>query len=410
MSTWWNALRAKLIASYVAALVLALAVFGAVAVVVIDRDLRASLDTRLMTTARAALNFVDVEDGAVRIDARDRAQLFALVGPQIDVAVLSDAAGAVLSTVQTPPSGLLALGRHQEGFLSLRAGGADFRAVALPILSNGKAAGAVIAWSSTDWIDDTDQHVAAAFAIAALLLAAVASLAGSALARRALDDTFERQRRFTTDAAHELRAPLSVIRAEADLALRKPRDAVAYQAALATIASEAQQMETIVSTLLVAARAQTDRSTHVVVDVLAVARGVCLRLQPAADAKHISVDVASGEAKSTGDPCALERAITAIVHNAIKHTREGGAIRVWAERKGSVCELRVRDGGGGFTSDALQHGLEWFWRGETGRTDDNATGLGLAIASSIARASGGGVTLANAPEGGALVTISLPAS
>ncbi|MBV8339615.1 MAG: HAMP domain-containing histidine kinase [Candidatus Eremiobacteraeota bacterium] len=268
----------------------------------------------------------------------------------------------------------------------------------------------MIAWSSTDWIGDTDRQIAAAFVLAALLLAAVASLAGSSLAQRALDDTLERQRRFTTDAAHELRAPLSVIRAEADLALRKPRDAQAYQAALATIASEAQQMETMVSTLLVAARAQAERSAHVVVDVLAVARGVCLRLQPAAGAKHISVDVATGEAKSTGDPRALERAITAIVHTAIKHTHDGGTIRIWAERRGATWELRVRDGGGGFTSDALQHGLEWFWRGETARTDDHATGLGLAIASSIARASGGGVTLANADEGGALVTISLPAS
>jgi signal transduction histidine kinase len=408
MSAWWASLRTRLIASYVAALVLALAAFGAIAVVVIDRDLRASLDTRLMTTARAALNFVDVEGGAVRVDQHDRAQVFALVGPQIDVAVRSDAAGTVLTTTPTPPAGLLVLGRRREGFVSLRAAGSDLRAVALPILSNSKIAGAVIAWSSTDWIDDTDQHVAAAFAIAALLLAAVASLAGSALARRALEDTFERQRRFTTDAAHELRAPLSVIRAEADLALRKPREPAAYQAALTTIANETQQMETLVSTLLVAARAQAEAGTRAAVDVLAVARGVCARLQPIADVKRIAFEVASGEANVVGDGAALERAITAILHNAVKHTPDGGSIRVWAERHAKNCELLVRDSGPGFTTDALQHGLEWFWRGETGRSDDHATGLGLAIASSIARASGGGVTLSNAPEGGATVTISFP--
>ena len=56
MKAWWVSLRAKLIASYVGALVLALAVFGAIAVIVIDRDLRASLDTRLTTVARAALS------------------------------------------------------------------------------------------------------------------------------------------------------------------------------------------------------------------------------------------------------------------------------------------------------------------------------------------------------------------
>ncbi|MBV8264615.1 MAG: HAMP domain-containing histidine kinase, partial [Candidatus Eremiobacteraeota bacterium] len=304
MKSWWASLRAKLIASYVGVLVLALATFGAIAVLVIDRDLRASLDTRLTTVARAALNFVDVEGGTARIDERDRAQVFALVSPQIDVAVES-ARATILSTTPAPPGELLERARTADGLFSLHTAGNGLRAVALPILSNGKPVGSVIAWSSTDWIGDTDRQIAAAFVLAALLLAAVASLAGSSLAQRALDDTLERQRRFTTDAAHELRAPLSVIRAEADLALRKPRDAQAYQAALATIASEAQQMETMVSTLLVAARAQAERSAHVVVDVLAVARGVCLRLQPAAGAKHISVDVATGEAKSTGDPRAL---------------------------------------------------------------------------------------------------------
>jgi two-component system OmpR family sensor kinase len=199
-----------------------------------------------------------------------------------------------------------------------------------------------------------------------------------------------------------------VIRAEADLALRKPREPAAYQAALTTIANEAEQMETLVSTLLIAARAQAERGTSTSVDILALARGVCARLQPIADAKHIVFDVASGDANVTGDPAALERAITAILHNAVKHTPGGGSIRVWAERRANACELRIRDSGAGFTSDALAHGLEWFWREEPGRSDDHATGLGLAIASSIARAGGGGVTLSNASEGGALVTMSFP--
>ena len=73
------------------------------------------------------------------------------------------------------------------------------------------------------------------------------------------------------------------------------------------------------------------------------------------------------------------------------------------------CELHVLDSGPGFSSEALKHGLEWFWREDRSRTDDHATGLGLAIASSIARASGGSVSLANARQGGAEVTIGLPA-
>ena len=408
MSLSWSSLRTRLIASYVAALVLALAAFGAAAVVVIDRDLHASLDERLRTTAQAALNFADVKNDVVQIDEHDRAQIFALLAPGMEVAVMGSAR-LVFSTTQRPAPELLAQARTGDGMGLVRLGQDKLRTVVFPIQSAGKRVGAVIAWASVQWIGDTDRQVAVAFAIAALLLAAVASLAGSSLAQRALDDTFARQRRFTTDAAHELRAPLSVIRAEADLALRKPRDIAAYQAALATIATETDQMEQLVSGLLVAARAQEQRGERTVVDPLSLAKDVCARLRPTADVKRVTIQIDEGQSQAFADAAALERAITAVMHNAIKHTPANGRIRVWTGRRGGICELHMLDSGAGFSDDALEHGLEWFWREDRSRTDDHATGLGLAIASSIAQASGGWVSLANPPGGGAQVTIGLPA-
>ena len=295
--SWRSTLRGRLVLSYVAALVLALAAFGAAAVVLIDRDLRASLDARLETTAQAALNFADVKDDVVQIDEHDRAQIFALLGPGMDAAVISTARGVVFSTAQRPAPELLARARTGDGLGSLRLGTDDRRTMVLPIKTGGKRVGAVIAWTSIQWIADTDRQVALAFAIAALLLAAVATLAGSSLAQRALEDAFSRQRRFTTDAAHELRAPLSVIRAEADLALRKPRAAAEYQAALTTIASETDQMEKLVSTLLVAARAQEQSGGRTALDVLELAKGVCTRLQPTADVKHVAMQIEDGHGR-----------------------------------------------------------------------------------------------------------------
>ncbi len=405
---WLSSLRGRLTASYVAALFLALVAFGAAAVVVIDRDLRSSLDARLRTTSQAALNFVDVKEG-VAIDQHDREQLLALLGTQIEIAILDDVGGVVFSTTAKPSSDLVSHAQQAEGFATLQQSGADLRTLIVPIRSGDKRVGAVVAWATTDWISDTDRQVAIAFAVAALLLAAVAAIAGSTLAQRALEDAFARQRRFTTDASHELRAPLSVIRAEADLALRKPRDTSAYQSALSTIACETDRMEKLVSTLLVAARAQNARGDRSIIEASALARQVCERLRPAADVKQLRLMVREGSGCVViGDADALQRALTAIVHNAIKHTPAGGGINVWAARRHANCELYVHDSGPGFSPAALSHGLEWFWREQAGDSNE-ATGLGLAIASSIVQAAGGHVMLTNAKDGGAQVIISLPA-
>ncbi len=407
--SWLSSLRGRLVTWYVVVLVLALAAFGAAAVFVIDRDLHASLDARLRTTAQATLNFVDVSDGGVSIDEHDRGQIFALLGSQTEIVIVHDDNQVVFSSAARPSKSLAALAKA-TGFSDVSQGNENIRVLVLPIEAQKSRVGAVIAWTAATWIQETDRRVATAFALSALLLAAVASIAGTAVTRRALEDTLTRQRRFTADASHELRAPLSVIRAEADLALRRPRDPAAYQAAIATIASEADRMETLVGVLLSAARTQEGGDPTTFIDLFALARQVCERFKPAAAAKDVSVNLRDGESCNVrGDADALERAVTAVVHNAIKYTPFGGQISIWTAHQGKSAELYVRDGGPGFSAEAIVHGLEWFWCDDPVRTAE-ATGLGLAIADSIARANGGKLTIANPSEGGAQVLISLPAS
>ena len=404
---WLSSLRGRLVAWYVVALVVALAAFGAAAVFVIDHDLHATLDARLRTTAQATLNFVDVGDGKVSIDEHDREQVLALLGSESEIAIVQGSNNVVLSSEAGPSPQLIAL-TQTTGFSDLMQGAENLRVIVLPVQSHGKRLGAVMAWSATTWIQETDRRVATAFALAALLLAVVAALAGTAVARRALEDAFARQRRFTADASHELRAPLAVIRAEADLALRKPRDHDDYRKALATVASEADRMERLVGTLLSAARAH-DGGGPAIIDLQALAQRVCERFQPSAAAKDVSITVRDGEscAVLAGED-ALERAVTAVLHNAIKHTPAGGGIDIWTSHGRRSGEMGIRDGGPGFSRQALEHGLEWFWCDDPARSGDS-TGLGLAIADSIARANGGRVVLANGPSGGAQVVISLPA-
>jgi signal transduction histidine kinase len=409
MIPWFSSLRGRLVMWYVVVLVMALLVFGTGAVVVIDRDLRASLDARLQTTAAAARNIVDVKQGRISMDERDREQMFALLGAQTEVVVVRGSNDVIFTSVVRPASALIRLAQA-TGFADVsNVESETVRAVVLPISIESKRAGAVIAWTTTAWIQGTDRRIAVAFALAALLLAAVASVAGSAVTRRALEDAFTRQRRFTADASHELRAPLAVIRAEADLALRKQRDAKVYERALDTIAVEADRLESLVSALLSAARAENARAKPAVIDLAPVVQRVCERFEPTAVAKDVSVNVSDGQpCHVRGTEDALERALTAIVHNAIKHTPSGGHIDVWTTCKSRRAEICVRDGGPGFSAAALVHGLEWFWCDNPSRSGD-ASGLGLAIADSIARSSGGNIRLLNSVEGGAQVVISLPA-
>lgn len=407
-SAWPQSLRSRLTASYVAVLVLAMLLFGSAAVVVIDHDLRASLDDRLQTTARASLNFVVGKDGRVAVEEDDREQLFSVLAPQINLAVVGNGARLVFSTVGKTYPEIVAAAAHARDFVTIRHAGMRVRTLVVPITRDGQRLGTVMAWANTDWIVETDQRVVAAFAGAALLLALVASLTGGAATRGALADAFQRQQRFTADASHELRAPLSVIRAEADLALRKPRAAPEYQAALETIAQEADQMEKLVGELLTAARAQDGHAERTVFDLCALAQRVCARLRPAADIKQVTITLAQDQACAVrGDMGALERAVTAVLHNAIKYARSGGRIDVRTSRRRKAVELSVHDDGSGFSPQALVHAAEWFWCGDSER--GKGTGLGLALANRVVQAGGGRLALANAADGGAEVQIWLPA-
>jgi signal transduction histidine kinase len=328
--------------------------------------------------------------------------------PQTELAILDGSSNIIFSTTSRASQDVLALAAQGDGPYDARQAGATVRALVLPIQDSGARIGSVVVWTTAQWIKDTDRRIALAFLAAALLVAVVAAIAGSAVTQRALDRAFALQRRFTADASHELRAPLSVIRAEADLALRAQREPEVYRKALDTIADEADRMEHLVSGLLSAARAEhAPRPTRV--DLQALTARICARLLPAAKAK--GADIKLREAPPCyimGDPEALESAATAVIHNAIKYTPPNSNIQTWVERSGRRALLYVQDAGPGLSPAALEHGLEWFWCGDE-QPAEGASGVGLAVANSIARASGGHVALSNAPSGGARIAISLPA-
>ncbi len=219
------------------------------------------------------------------------------------------------------------------------------------------------------------------------------------------------QQRFIADASHELRTPLSTIRTNADFLRARP-DAAADDraAAIDDVASEAERMSRLVDGLLVLAR--DDAGVAVErrpVDLRAVATEEARRIRTpgrAPDQMHDVAVTADGAALVSGDPEALGRAIRILLDNAFRHGRPPVGIRI--TRRDRRVELEVRDAGPGLPKGSEERVFERFYRADPARSGEG-TGLGLAIARAIVEAHGGTIRATTADEGGARVTIELPA-
>lgn len=401
--------RSRLTAAYAAFMFAGLLIFAAAAVLSIDRALRSEQDSRLVTEVHGTSAFIDIKHGRIAIDGDDRRQFLAVLSVASNGVVLGPAGNVLLSSTASSPAGIRELGSSYGGYYTIGSGEGALRAYAGPVTESGKRVGTVVVWRSSGWIGETDRGAATAFAVAALVIAALALLAGDRVTRRALDDAFQRQRRFTADASHELRAPLAVIRAESDLALRRDRHPGEYRSAIQTIAGEADRMESLIGDLLSAARAESGKFKRERIDLAAIVLAVSQRLNSTLAAKHSAVNVeVPPDAYVLADEKALERAIMAVGHNAAQHVPEGGRVQMDVRKDGAWFEVDIEDSGPGFSATALEHAFDRFWREGTA-FHESGSGLGLAIAKSIVESCGGQIRLTNRAGGGARVLMRLPA-
>lgn len=222
----------------------------------------------------------------------------------------------------------------------------------------------------------------------------------------------DRQRRFLADVAHELRTPVAILRSEAEVALRGPGGEAQYREALERIALEASEMGTLVGDLLLIARSDTHalRPAHEPLYLDDLVTPVLARAQrlPQAAGRELRHGSEFEAAPVAGDRAMLERALLALVHNALLHA-PGAAVEVSTGSNGGPGRreswLTVRDFGPGINPEDRARIFERFARG---RTTATGTGLGLAIARSIAEAHGGSLTLEPVAPGAAF-TLRLPA-
>lgn len=229
-----------------------------------------------------------------------------------------------------------------------------------------------------------------------------------------LQKSFEEMRRFTADAAHELRTPLAVLKTEAEVALRQPRSPEAYREALQSQLVEIERLGRLAEQLLYLCREdvglQPTASTPVRLDELLPR--LCEQLQVVADARGVTLELGGVPAVTlASDPDRLRRLFFNLLDNALKFTPEGGRVTL-SGRLGvgeKEVEILVEDTGVGIAPEHQSHLFERFYRVDPSRSRIiEGTGLGLAICRSIVEAHRGRINIDSSPGRGTSVRVVLP--
>ena len=239
-------------------------------------------------------------------------------------------------------------------------------------------------------------------------LAQVAETCNDMLAR--LENAVARINRFTADASHELRSPVSFIRTVAECALRETTTDATSREAFQEIVSETEVAATLLEDMLTLARADAGRADLVFapVQLSELIEDVRTKATAAAAAKqqHLTVRM-RGDATVNGDRIWLRRLLWALVDNAVKYTPPGGHIEIGLAGGAEAVQLSVKDDGIGIPEALMPRVFERFFRADPSRGEVEGSGLGLAIARWIAEAHRGTLTAAPALKGGTVFTLTL---
>lgn len=443
--------RLRLTLWYTVLLLAALLLFSGVVYALMTNTLVSNVDSSLRQRVTQVEATVEVANGRLTLPGSGEP----VDGPFIPAAIISaDSQGvsgpvpAVLHRWLVRRGLNLPTGLQVEGMGGLR--------VAMKAIEdNGHVVGYVLVWQSMKPVDNARRALLLIIAATVPLLLLLVGLGGFALARRALDpvvrithaasrisasdlhervtigaprdelrdlattfnamiDRLEaavhRERQFTSDASHELRSPLAVIRAEASLTLERPRSLAEYERVLTVIDGQAIAMEELTRALLLLARLESSSSLpceNVPLDVLVSA--AIEQCRTCLEGTGITIDCAvqTGLVVS-GAPSLLVQAIHNLLDNAIKVSDRGSIVYLSARLEETDVILTIQDSGPGIAPGDQLHIFEAFSQVSAARTPGESHGLGLAICRRIVQAHAGWVTVSSIPGHGALFSIILP--
>jgi heavy metal sensor kinase len=224
-----------------------------------------------------------------------------------------------------------------------------------------------------------------------------------------LEEAFERQRRFTGDASHQLRTPLATVLGQVEVALRRDREPGEYRDTLRHVAAEVQHLRRMTEALLFLARADPEANLPdlVVLDLTAWACEHVARWRTENAGTRIEIAADGLRSPVRAHPELLAQLIDNLLDNAVKYGRE--PIRVRVSRHAGDTEVALEDAGPGIPSEDLPHLFDPFFRSAAARTAGiRGVGLGLSVARRIAEAMGATLTAESEPGRGSRFTLRFP--
>ncbi len=227
-----------------------------------------------------------------------------------------------------------------------------------------------------------------------------------------LHRSFDEMRRFTADAAHELRTPLAVLRTQLEVALRADRSPEEYREVLGSLHEETVRLCRLASQLLELSRedAGVEAVPFTTVRLDDILRDTLDQIRPSAEQKSVRIEANHWPAvEVSGDAQRLHRVLFNLLDNAVKHTPADGQIGATLSQSNGSVKLSISDTGCGIPAEHLPHIFDRFYRADPARTSPDGSGLGLAICQSIVQAHRGHIELHSTLGQGTTTTVTLPA-
>lgn len=405
----FKTIQRRLLLFYLAVIFVILGVFATAIRVIATRSIYHQLTKRLTILGQGAAAIADLQAGTLKLDEDSDAdrlinQEQALQWFDLHSKLVEEKGHDILNLP-------LSIKQHTQ----IQTKGARILAITVSIIDDDtkQLIGYVRASESLEELDSTLQSLDWGLGCSIAVTLLLSGLGGIWLTRQAMqpiEQSFQRLQQFTSDASHELRSPLMVIKSNTAVALKYPEgmrstDAEKFQA----IVSACSQMIRLTEDLLTLARTKC-AVAWTTVELTTLLTNLTQLYQPQANAKTLHLKARFDESLFVmGNADLLTQLFTNLIENALHYTLAQGTIAVKAERTGAYLEISVQDTGVGIAPEHLNYIFDRFWRADQSRSHwAGGAGLGLAIAQDIAQVHKGKITVTSQPGTGSCFTVHLP--